>query len=93
MTPDRKKSGMAFWATVVGVVVLVGYPLSLGPACWLSANLRPSGDVFNVVYCPVLKLWDWGPDWLVDLIIQYANFSGTEPVVDHRGWRVCFSFE
>jgi len=34
MTTDRKKPGMAFWATVVVVVVLVAYPLSFGPACW-----------------------------------------------------------
>jgi len=29
----RKKPGVAFWATVVMVVVLVLYPLSFGPAC------------------------------------------------------------
>ena len=29
---DRKKPGVAFWATVVVVVVLVAYPLSFGPA-------------------------------------------------------------
>jgi hypothetical protein len=32
MTSDRKKPGVAFWATVVLVAVLVGYPLSFGPA-------------------------------------------------------------
>jgi hypothetical protein len=34
---DRKKPGVAFWATMVVVVllvVLVGYALSWGPACW-----------------------------------------------------------
>jgi hypothetical protein len=29
---DRKKPGVAFWATVVVVVLLVAYPLSFGPA-------------------------------------------------------------
>jgi hypothetical protein len=29
---NRKKPGVAFWATVVVVVVLVAYPLSFGPA-------------------------------------------------------------
>jgi hypothetical protein len=30
---NRKQPGVAFWATVVVVAVLVGYPLSFGPAC------------------------------------------------------------
>ena len=30
MTSDRKKPGVAFWTTVVVVVLLVGYPLSFG---------------------------------------------------------------
>jgi hypothetical protein len=33
---DRKKPGVAFWATVVVVVALVGYPLSFGPFLWAS---------------------------------------------------------
>jgi hypothetical protein len=32
---DRKKPGVAFWATVALVAVLAAYPLSFGPACWL----------------------------------------------------------
>jgi hypothetical protein len=35
MTADRKKPGVAFWATVVLVAALVAYPLSFGPFCWL----------------------------------------------------------
>jgi hypothetical protein len=29
---------MVFWATVVVVVALVGYPLSAGPVSWLAAH-------------------------------------------------------
>jgi hypothetical protein len=39
MTSDRKKPSVAFWATVV--VVLVLYPLSFGPACWATAQPGP----------------------------------------------------
>jgi hypothetical protein len=35
MTPDRKKPSAGFWITVALVAVLVGYPLSWGPAVWL----------------------------------------------------------
>jgi hypothetical protein len=33
MTHDRHPSA-AFWITVALIAVLVGYPLSFGPACW-----------------------------------------------------------
>jgi hypothetical protein len=38
MTTSRKQPGVAFWVTVMVVVVLVAYPLSFGPACWLADN-------------------------------------------------------
>src|SRR5579864_4222092 len=41
MTPDRKNPGLAFWATVVVVVVLL-YPVSFGPACGLASRTAPS---------------------------------------------------
>jgi len=33
---DHKHPTAAFWITVALVVVLVGYPLSFGAACWLT---------------------------------------------------------
>src|SRR5262245_29364126 len=41
---DRNKPGVAFWATVVVVVVLVAYPLSFGPACWITSRVYASGE-------------------------------------------------
>jgi hypothetical protein len=39
MDDDRKKPGVAFWATVVVVVVLVLYPLSIGPAYFFAFRI------------------------------------------------------
>jgi len=36
MNSDRKRLGVAFWATVALVVVIVGYPLSVGPASYIA---------------------------------------------------------
>jgi len=50
---SRKKPGVAFWATVVVVVVLVAYPLSFGPACWWFSKKerrQPIGSVDSVIY-------------------------------------------
>jgi hypothetical protein len=69
---DRKKPGVAFWATVGLVVVLVGYPLSFGPAYWLVDRrllpiqpvvkaYRPLGRISTSIGIPGL-LW-WCADW------------------------------
>ena len=57
MTSSRKKPGVAFWATVV-VVVLVAYPLSFGPACWIVSRLDSdhAGRLLQAVYWPVGRL-------------------------------------
>jgi hypothetical protein len=50
---DRKKPGVAFWATVVVVVVLLAYPLSFGPACWMvDLEFIPEQPV-AIVYRPL----------------------------------------
>jgi hypothetical protein len=50
----RKQPGTAFWATVAVALALVAYPLSFGPAVWLTARryFRPS--TVQSVYWPVL---------------------------------------
>jgi hypothetical protein len=55
MAPDRKPSA-AFWIAVALVVALVAYPLSFGPACWLSEWIRlPSfaDRGLRRIYCPL----------------------------------------
>jgi hypothetical protein len=70
MTPDRKKPGVAFWATVVVVVVLVAYPLSLFPIAWLeNRGIVPvQNSTVGVIlwwYCaPARWLMAYGPDWI-----------------------------
>jgi hypothetical protein len=58
MTTSRKKPGVAFWATVLVVVVLVLYPLSVGPAEWLvnslpEGNFSAAANAYDVAYCPL----------------------------------------
>jgi hypothetical protein len=50
---DRKKPGIAFWATVVIAVAFVGYPLSIGPACWVSSRANCGAATVSVVYRPL----------------------------------------
>jgi hypothetical protein len=56
MTSDRKKPGVAFWATVALLVAPLFYVLSFGPACWLvaRADLRTRQDLVNLPFRPVI---------------------------------------
>ena len=81
---DRKKPGVAFWATAGLVVVLVGYPLSLGPAQWLiwNTNVPFLGETGHVFYSPIqwachdsprMKKATW---WYVGLWVDYNKMPG-----------------
>jgi hypothetical protein len=61
---SRKKPGVAFWATVVLVVLLVVYPLSFGPACWISSRIKAHEKFVDGFYQPVLRLASSSPAWL-----------------------------
>ena len=50
---DRKKPGVAFWATVVVVVALVAYPLSFGPACWITSRISGGAATVSIIYRPI----------------------------------------
>ena len=75
---SRNKPGVAFWATVVVVVVLVAYPLSFGPACWWFYNteMDPSGVAVNIaprIYWPIGWLAESGPP----SVSRAINWYGT----------------
>jgi hypothetical protein len=61
---SRKKPGLAFWATVALVVVLVAYPLSFGPACWVATWLDRDSEyafvrdahIIGTVYRPPINI-------------------------------------
>jgi hypothetical protein len=53
---DRTKPGVAFWSTVVLSAVLVGYPLSFGPACWLFQRDLFSRTALLAAYRPLYSV-------------------------------------
>ena len=63
---DRKKPTAGFWITVALVAVLIGYPLSIGPAAWAADNGYISEPFYVAVYAP---LW-----WLGERSEEVANF-------------------
>jgi hypothetical protein len=55
MTSDRKKPGVAFWATAVVVMLLVSYPLSIGPAHLIECSMNHPSVYrgMHAVYRPI----------------------------------------
>jgi hypothetical protein len=81
---DRKKPRVAFWATVVVVVALVGYPLSFGPACWLDDLGYLAARPVAKSYLPVFRILESGSSlgsaagWYCRLGAKYdAEFTET----------------
>ncbi len=76
MTSDRKKPGVAFWATVVVVVTLVAYPLSFGVAEWLDGrDWLPEWTVppLRIAFWPILSLYNNGPEPAREAIYWYVR--------------------
>lgn len=71
MTPDRKKPGLAFWATMVVVVFLV-YPLSFGPACWITSHVRVGSKAVPSLYAPIIWGWNHGGPALASPLHWYS---------------------
>jgi hypothetical protein len=53
MTSSHKKPGVAFWATVVVVCLLIAYPLSFGPACWIATRGDSEFGELPSIYTPI----------------------------------------
>jgi hypothetical protein len=74
---DHKNPGVAFWATLVMLALLVAYPLSIGPLtrlywvtfdqpAWLKAVADP-------VYAPMHWAYANGPEWYQNAIAWYCE--------------------
>ena len=76
MTSSRKTPGVSFWATVVVVVVLVAYPMSVGPICWLEARGYFSPEAWEIVwgfYAPLRWFCTVTPDAVSDCLDWWAG--------------------
>src|SRR5262249_49742233 len=49
----ERKPTAGFWIAVTLLAIVMLYPLSLGPACWISSRLRAGSHVVSVVYRPI----------------------------------------
>jgi len=88
---SRKKPGVGFWATVVVVVALIGYPLSIGPACWLDGWLHDDAEVGIIgrIYYPIIWVASVDPSDLTwSFVERYSGVGRRDrawPALDLHG--------
>jgi hypothetical protein len=62
MSRDRKNPSAALWATVVVVVALVAYPLTIGPFFWLVNHVPLPEWLYSIpIYAPIQWIEDRSP--------------------------------
>jgi len=70
------RPGVAFWATVVVVAVLVLYPLSWGPACWIRGCLGNAPwalQTYWLIYDPIYWLDQRSPECVQNATTWYCG--------------------
>jgi hypothetical protein len=55
MHDARTKHGPTFWV-IVALIVMLLYPLSFGPACWISERTEDDGKILSFVYGPIIRI-------------------------------------
>jgi len=81
MNEFRKQPSASFWATVL-LAVLVLYPLSFGPACWIASYGHVDADDLRFVYRPLalfsLGRYGWPSLWVP--FLKYGALFGKSEV-------------
>jgi hypothetical protein len=88
---DDRKPGLMFWTSVMALVLLVGYPLSFGPACWFTSRLNGGASAIPIVYRPLTWAMSPGANTMVNRVSTwYAKIGAPDDwqwgaMVDERG--------
>jgi len=81
-TPTR--SGWGYVVIAIVAITLL-YPLSFGPACWISQRTGGDGTVVSVVYQPVLQIAWRCPQPVGGCLLHYSRI-GMEPSCCEMLW-------
>jgi len=85
----NRRERWAKW-TAVGLIVALAYPLSFGPACWISERTKSGEKALSAAYQPILRLWMRG-GFSGRIVYNYASVgtkSGSVSIHRNRadGW-------
>lgn len=80
--PHHKPLPLGLIVTAATILILVAYPLSIGPAARIVNSPRCPNwleESLVVVYAPLEWICDNGPEWGRDLLQSYAGWWLNEP--------------
>jgi hypothetical protein len=85
-----RKPSAGFWIAVALVAVLVGYPLSFGPACWISSRMNGGrSELVSRLYGPVIPACRCFPKVVVRSVRWYSEVGAAPFWKWHLGhWRL-----
>ncbi len=90
MRPERGLSSLTVSAVTVAVLLLL-YPLSFGPACWLGARVdHLTGKWISIAYAPLIWGYDNSSEPFQQAFLGYANFGNGGMSVRISGGEVGF---
>ncbi len=92
---SRKHPPAAFWISAALVAVLVAYPLSIGPVCWITSRIGIGNRTVPAVYRPIIwACWrNGGFDKPIGRALYWYSLAGASvewnwtvnPAVDDAG--------
>jgi hypothetical protein len=68
------KLGTAFWCAVAACLLLA-YALTFGPACWISERTGIGSRAISVLYSPIVRAAEAGPQRAGQIIYWYASLG------------------
>jgi hypothetical protein len=74
---DSSKKHSVMFRVIVTLAILLAYPMSFGPACWLSQRTGTGHDYVWIAYRPFWWTMKNGSEPLRESLFQYAT-SGAE---------------
>lgn len=72
----RKHSSASVWITATLVAMLVGYPLTMGPACWISSRIGGE-KIVSTAYRPVVNVCAT-TSMMKSAVYWYSNLAAQE---------------
>jgi len=75
---------------ITAIVLLLLYPVSFGPACWISSRAQPSGEVVSAVYRPVISSWRGASPEVRDPVTKFVIWGIPGGRINYRGDAIDF---